>query len=261
MKALPDGCVLQYTRPRAPDNLTAWPVVTRGNFETCPSVWCVQIGAPSPDLLGQSIAVFFNHAILNKGGWSQVLDSKNLIRTAMPSGRPPWAENMKITLKPRGTVRQETALMLDHILREFPFLAHDGSLAFTQKTDTAITYGCATQEAVQAAVTARDLRVFENTFPSPLSDGFASFDSAENKNDARFQSPVKKKLRRSNYLHLRSRHSRASTFRYRFSCRYSLQHSTSNPSTSIRNIHDNECILACRTQPLHVTSRERPKRT
>ena len=62
LQALPRGCVLQYARPRANDNMSAWAVVVNDSFAFRPGVRCLQIGAPSPSLLGQGINTFMNHA-------------------------------------------------------------------------------------------------------------------------------------------------------------------------------------------------------
>ena len=171
LQALPRGCVLQYARPGANDNMSAWAVVVNDTFAYCPGVWCLQIGAPSPSLLGQGINTFMSHAILNKGGWTQISHTKILQRTATPANRAPWTEHAKICLKPRGFVSEKAASMLDEIVVNYDFILHDGALAFTEKKDTKIKYGCGSKEAAIAAVSRRDLRVYENTLsPGPTSD-------------------------------------------------------------------------------------------
>ena len=163
MQALPRGCVLQYARPGANDNMSTWPVILHGNIAHCPGVRCLQIGAPSPSLLGQCINTFMNHAILNKGGWAQITNTKFLQRTATPANRAPWTEHAKIWLKPRGCVSEEAASMLDEIVGKYDFIPHDGAIAFTAKKDTKLKHGCESKEAAIAAVTRRDLRVYEET--------------------------------------------------------------------------------------------------
>ena len=53
--------------------------------------------------------------------------------------------------------------MLDEIVGNYDFILHGGAIAFTEKKDTKIKYGCESKEAAIAAVTRRDLRVYEET--------------------------------------------------------------------------------------------------
>ena len=171
MTALPRGCVLQYALPKAPDNLSQWPVYHDGDMKVLPGVWCLQIGAPGAATLGQCISAFLNHGILNKGGWSQVPEMQVIQRTATPASGACWTDYMKITLKPRGAVTNEGTGMLDEIVSKFPFLQHDGAKAFTAKGGTNIKYGCASEHAAVEALLERDRSMYMKTFPGTYAFG------------------------------------------------------------------------------------------
>ena len=42
---------------------------------------------------------------------------------------------------------EKAASMLDEIVVNYDFILHDGALAFTEKKDTKIKYGCGSKEA------------------------------------------------------------------------------------------------------------------
>ena len=124
--------------------------------------------------------MFLYHGILNKGGWSSLhTDMKALQRTATPASGACWTEYMKLTLKPRGTVSNEGAGMLDEIVNKFAFLQHDGAKAFTTKGATNIKYECASEQAAVQALLERDRSMYVKTFPGTYA--FAVFPSDESK--------------------------------------------------------------------------------
>ena len=167
--ALPEGSVLKYLSPSMSDNLTAWTVTDGDEIHVCPAVWCVHMASHDPVNCLKTVRAFLENAILNDGGWKVVPNTKVLQRLATPPGRDSWTEYMRVSLKPRGTITEPCADALDKLLREFAFLTHDGSLAYTPaspfKTRT-IMYKFATAEEAMEALKLRDAKVWNATNPT-----------------------------------------------------------------------------------------------
>ena len=165
-EAIPEGSVLKYLSPSMSENLSAWTVTDGDILHVCPAVWCVHMASHDPVNCLKTVRAFLNKAILNDGGWRPVTNTKVLQRLASPPGREPWTEYMRVALKPRGKITQACADELEKILREFPFLTHDGSLAYTPPstfTSRSIIYKFATADEAIEALKKRDAKVWKAT--------------------------------------------------------------------------------------------------
>ena len=166
--ALPEGSVLKYLSPSMNENLSAWTVTDGDILQVCPAVWCVHMAAHEPVNCLKTVRAFLNKAFLNEGGWRPVPNTKVIQRLASPPGRDPWSEYMRVALKPRGKITQSCADELEKILRDFTFLTHDGSLAYTPPSPfkaRSIIYKFSTEEEAVDALKLRDARVWKATFP------------------------------------------------------------------------------------------------
>ena len=166
--AIPEGSVLKYLSPSMNENLSAWTVTDGDILQVCPAVWCVHMAAHEPVNCLRTVRAFLNKAILNEGGWRPVPNTKVIQRLASPPGRDPWSEYMRVALKPRGKITQSCADELEKILRDFTFLTHDGSLAYTPPSPfkaRSIIYKFSTEEEAVDALKLRDARVWKATFP------------------------------------------------------------------------------------------------
>ena len=167
--ALPEGSVLKYLSPSMNENLSAWTVTDGDILQVCPAVWCVHMAAHEPVNCLKTVRAFLNKAFLNEGGWRPVPNTKVIQRLASPPGRDPWSEYMRVALKPRGKITQPCADELEKILRDFTFLTHDGSLAYTPPSPfkaRSIIYKFSTAEEAVDALKLRDAKVWKATFPS-----------------------------------------------------------------------------------------------
>ena len=168
-EAIPEGSVLKYLSPSMNENLSAWTVTDGDILQVCPAVWCVHMAAHEPVNCLKTVRAFLNKAILNEGGWRPVPNTKVIQRLASPPGRDPWSEYMRVALKPRGKITQPCADELEKILRDFTFLTHDGSLAYTPPSPfkaRSIIYKFSTAEEAIDALKQRDAKVWKATNPS-----------------------------------------------------------------------------------------------
>ena len=160
MEMVPDGSILSYMMPQDKDNLTALSEPNGVSYDTCPGAWCMQIASGTTEGFEMAMKAFFEHAILNAGGWTHVPRTKLVQRLANPSGKPGdgWWEQMQITIAPRGPMRVHTADLLHKLLQMYPFLHWDGSMAYAPDTSfkRCCSFECKSGEEADEVIMKRD---------------------------------------------------------------------------------------------------------
>ena len=76
--AIPPNGVFKYLSPSTNENLTAWTVTDGDAVHVCPPVWCVHMAGPDPKNCLETVHAFLDKAILNKGQWSHLPNTKTL---------------------------------------------------------------------------------------------------------------------------------------------------------------------------------------